>query len=100
MAFGVNGIACYAFMKNDSLGYDPRWFVAVMKSTNSGASWTGEYTFPKNQCGYSPDKPHMTLDKNPSSPFKNYVYIAWTDLVKSFFLCKTCSEVTLPVRMI
>ena len=47
----------------------------VARSTNNGTNWnlaTGLAT------AYTVDKQHLTIDTNPESPFKNYVYTACT----------------------
>ena len=58
--------------------------VYLYRSTgNGGASWTFPgtpivtcYTGP---CGDFIDKPYMTVDNTPSSPFRDRIYATWTD---------------------
>ncbi len=50
--------------------------VLVARSTNGGVSWT--QTTVGTTSGR--EKPHMTIDRYPGSPYKNYVHVAYTDL--------------------
>lgn len=51
-------------------------FNVVARSTDNGASWS-EDTIPTALL--QTDKPHFIADLNPNSPFKNYLYTAYTD---------------------
>lgn len=50
--------------------------VVVKKSTDGGSSWENGVTVAANP---ELDKPAMTIDAVSSSPYKGYVYVAWTD---------------------
>jgi hypothetical protein len=49
--------------------------VYVVRSTDNGMSWSHTtVTSPANA-----DRTHMTIDVNPGSPFRNHVYVAYTE---------------------
>jgi hypothetical protein len=51
--------------------------MAVARSSNGGHSWTATY-FSKHRGGAKlNDKPMITVDTNPDSPYYNNVYVAW-----------------------
>ena len=55
------------------------YFDVVMvsdKSTNGGANWLGRVLVPSSG---DFDKSHNTVDVNPSSPYSDRIYVAWTD---------------------
>ena len=52
--------------------------VAVAKSFNGGKSWPQVTFFNFNSgSGKFNDKPYITVDTNPNSPFRDNVYVAW-----------------------
>lgn len=70
VANDLNGNAFFAFLKGDG--------IAVKKSPDGGATWSSEVAIPNPGTA---DKDHMTIDVNSSSPYKNYIYVAWRDLL-------------------
>ena len=81
-------MACQVFMRPGHVTNNPDTSSAVyvFRSTgDAGASWnfTGHpaiETFASNQNTGLPlnDKPYMTIDNNPNSPFRDRIYMAWT----------------------
>jgi hypothetical protein len=71
-AIGPNGYFYEAYLTNSySLG--------VATSTNNGVNWTTHIAYSvSNQ-----DKEHLMVDKDPSSPYVNRVYLPWSDLNQS-----------------
>lgn len=61
VSYDVSGNAFFSFLK-----YTTGWTLAVKKSTNGGTSWGSDVTLPSTG---SPDKEHMAIDVNPSSPY-------------------------------
>jgi len=80
--------ACQVFMRPGNVTNNPDTSsgVYIFRSTgDAGASWnfTGRpaaETFASNQATGLPlnDKPYMTIDNNPNSPFRDRIYMAWT----------------------
>jgi hypothetical protein len=60
-------------------------FVVMRSTQNNGASWNfpGRYTRvffdPSGTGGVLEDKELMAIDDNPSSPFRDRIYITWTE---------------------
>lgn len=50
--------------------------VFVARSTNAGTSWT-QTILAKSSFH---ERPHMTIDRNLTSPYRNYIYAAYTEL--------------------
>lgn len=73
VAFDLNGIVYFSYLYQDSLK------LHIRKSTD-GINWSNPVEIPNVG---APDKDHMVIDTNPNSPYKNYVYIAWTDISQS-----------------
>jgi len=81
-------MACQAFMRPGFVTNNPDTSSAfyVFRSTgDAGASWnfTGHpaiETFSSSQATGLPlsDKAYMTIDNNPASPFRDRIYVAWT----------------------
>jgi len=81
-------MACQVFMRPGFVTNNPDTSSAVyvFRSTgDGGASWnfTGHpaiETFAASQTTGLPlnDKPYMTIDNNPNSPFRDRIYVAWT----------------------
>jgi hypothetical protein len=57
-------------------GFSGNGDVFVARSTNGGALWTQVNI--ANTSGH--ERPHMTIDRNPYSAYKNYIYAGYTDL--------------------
>ena len=81
-------MACQVFMRPGHVTNNPDTSsgVYVFRSTgDAGASWnfTGHpavETVGSNQTTGLPltDKPYMTIDNNPNSPFRDRIYVTWT----------------------
>ena len=71
VAYDLNGNAFFAFLK-----YTGVWNIAVKKSTNGSSIWGSDVIIPNTG---DPDKEHLAIDVNSSSPYKNFLYTAWTD---------------------
>jgi hypothetical protein len=77
--------ACQVFMRGLSTTNNPDQSSAiyVFRSTgDAGASWNfpgrpAVETFTTNP-NVLTDKPYMTVDNNPSSPFRDRIYVTWT----------------------
>jgi hypothetical protein len=77
--------SCQVFMRGPGTTNNPDLSSAVyvFRSTgDAGASWnfTGHAaveTFDSNPAVLT-DKPYMTIDNNPSSPFRDRIYVTWT----------------------
>jgi len=77
--------ACQMFMRGPGTTNNPDLSssVYVFRSTgDAGASWnfTGHpavETFNNNPAVLT-DKPYMTIDNNPNSPFRDRIYVTWT----------------------
>ena len=50
----------------------------VAMSSDTGTTWS-QTTVPKPNSNVVEDKPHLTVDVNPGSPFKNYIYAGYSD---------------------
>jgi hypothetical protein len=80
--------SCQVFMRPGFVTNNPDTSSAVyvFRSTgDAGASWnfTGHpvvETFSSDQASGVPltDKPYMTIDNNPNSPFRDRIYVTWT----------------------
>ncbi|MCW8810313.1 MAG: T9SS type A sorting domain-containing protein [Ignavibacteriaceae bacterium] len=71
-AIGPNGYFYEAYLTNSySLG--------VATSTNFGTNWTTHIAYGVS----SQDKEHLMVDKTPTSPYVNRVYLPWSDLNSS-----------------
>lgn len=53
----------------------------VSRSTDNGATWTSSVVGTVPGSSDLLDKNHMTADKSPSSPYKNRVYVAYTEFI-------------------
>jgi hypothetical protein len=51
--------------------------MAVAHSTDRGASWHATFFNPQTGSGQFNDKPMIAVDTNPTSPFRDSVYVAW-----------------------
>ncbi len=51
--------------------------MAVARSSDAGRTWTATYFDPQTGGSMFNDKPMITVDTNPGSPFFNRVYVAW-----------------------
>jgi hypothetical protein len=51
--------------------------MAVAKSTDGGKSWHATFFNFNSGTGEFNDKPMIAVDTNPSSPYRNSVYVAW-----------------------
>jgi hypothetical protein len=77
--------ACQVFMRGPGTTNNPDLSSAVyvFRSTgDAGASWNfpgrpAVETFNSNPAVLT-DKPYMTVDNNPSSPFRDRIYVTWT----------------------
>ncbi len=68
--------------------------VVVASSGDGGVTWTNPVTVARGQTavthsvGFGPnifnDKPFLATDANPSSPFRNRVYVSWTRFAQFF----------------
>ena len=79
--------ACMMFMRGQPTSNNPDESSAiyVFRSTGgAGASWNfpgrpAVETYTTNASGLPlNDKPYMTVDNNPSSPFRDRIYVTWT----------------------
>lgn len=92
---GTAYLQCQVFNRGAGTTQDPDVSsgVLVFRSANGGASWD----FPGRVAlsSYEPnpffpngvvleDKPLMTIDNNPSSPFRDRIYITWTSFTVDF----------------
>lgn len=83
VAFDANGDAHFCYMDEQKAtpyqGF--RRDLVVAHSTNKGATWHDTsvvYDYLRYQNPYRVDKPWITADCNPSSPYKNSQYVAFT----------------------
>jgi hypothetical protein len=51
--------------------------LAVARSSDGGRTWTPTYFAFKNGTGQFNDKPLITVDTNPNSPFRDTIYVTW-----------------------
>ncbi len=51
--------------------------MAVARSSDAGHTWTSTYFDPQTGSAQFDDKPMLTVDTNPNSPYRDTVYIAW-----------------------
>lgn len=72
MAFASDGTAWSSTLGIDSQGSSIE--VQVFKSTDHGASWTFAATV---STGNDNDKQMLWIDPQPTSPFKDHLYLAW-----------------------
>lgn len=85
---GTAYLMCQVFGRGQPVSQDPDMSNAllVFRSANGGASWnfTGRAAV---KYGYQTtlrplaDKPYMTIDNNPGSPYADRIYVVWTDYV-------------------
>ena len=79
VAFGPQGELYYSNISGDAAG---RFFIGVAKSIDGGAT----FSFPVNasttltSAANFQDKPWMTVDTRPGSPFLGNVYVSWTSV--------------------
>lgn len=74
---------CYiAHLSQDKSKTWPESFdqIVVQKSNDDGKSWSKGVGIGKN--GKMHDKPWLSVDRNQQSPFKNNVYLTWTEFDK------------------
>jgi hypothetical protein len=55
--------------------------VAVARSADAGRTWTATFFNQSGGHGKFNDKPMITVDTNPGSPFRDTVYVAWDTTV-------------------
>jgi hypothetical protein len=51
--------------------------MAVARSSDGGHTWTSTYFDLQTGQGQFDDKPMITVDTNPGSPFRDTIYVAW-----------------------
>lgn len=96
---GTAYLMCQVFNRGRPVTQDPDQSNAllVFRSANGGASWN----FPGAvaaahgpQTTQSPlhDKPYMTVDNHPGSPFQDRIYITWTEFAASVRIMETHSS--------
>ncbi len=66
--------------------YRSPWEIIIAKSSDFGATWSST-SVPKPTPAFYEDKPHMTVDVNPGSPYENFVYVSYTGGP-----CSTCLQ--------
>jgi hypothetical protein len=80
-------LSCQVFNRGSAVSQNPDASSAfyVFRSTGSGgASWNfpgrpvAEYNDPTGQSGALLDKQYMTVDSDPSSPYRDRIYVTWT----------------------
>jgi hypothetical protein len=96
VAFNTDGTAFYAYGRLDNAGIPyPRNDVALYRSTDGGDEFgnpfivTSDTTQP-NSAQKLADKYYLAVDRNPASPFKNRIYVAWAEYQSSLSSIK-CS---------
>jgi hypothetical protein len=81
-------ISCQLFNRGDGVSEDPDQssaFVVMRSTQNDGASWNfpGRYSVvnfdPAGAGTVLEDKALMAVDDNPSSPFRDRIYVTWTE---------------------
>jgi hypothetical protein len=81
-------ISCQLFNRGDGVSSDPDQssaFVVMRSTQNDGASWNfpGRYSVvnfdPAGAGTVLEDKALMAIDDNPSSPFRDRIYVTWTE---------------------
>lgn len=81
VAFDTHGNVYYSYIVvffNRTFGSIQGTEVAVAKSTDGGKTWPQATFFNFNSgSGKFNDKPMIAVDTNPSSPFRDSVYVAW-----------------------
>ncbi len=80
-AVGVDtvGNIFYSFIRVTNFA-NPVYRLYVKRYLASTGTWGPDSQI--HHTGYQPDKPHVTIDVNSSSPFKNYAYLGWTDFTR------------------
>ncbi len=83
VAFDANGNAHFCYMDEQKATPNQgfRRDLVVAHSTNKGETWHDTsvvYDYLKYQTAYRVDKPWIIADSNPSSPYKNRQYVAFT----------------------
>ena len=87
-------LSCQVFNRGQPTSANPdssSGFVVFRSTQNDGASWdfTGRYVIvDANTDGKSSDvvledKQYLTIDNNPSSPFRDRIYVTWTEFTAS-----------------
>lgn len=78
VVFDLNGHCYFGHLSNPSSG--GYWIdrIVVQKSTNKGISWSSGVGIGYNPPSRNQDKEWMTVDWT-NSPFRNYIYVAWTE---------------------
>jgi hypothetical protein len=71
-AIGPDGRFYEAYLTNS-------YALGVATSTNNGTNWTTHIAYSTS----NQDKEHIMVDKTPTSPFVNRVYLPWSDLNQS-----------------
>jgi hypothetical protein len=91
VAFDTRGnayLSCQLFNRGAGTSPNPdesSAFVVFRSTGNHGASWNfpGRYTTvnfdPAGSSGVLEDKALMTVDNNPSSPYRDRIYVTWTE---------------------
>jgi hypothetical protein len=91
VAFDSRGnayLSCQLFNRGSGTSPNPdasSAFVLFRSTGNHGASWNfpGRYTTfnfdPAGTTGVLEDKALMTVDNNPSSPYRDRIYVTWTE---------------------
>jgi hypothetical protein len=81
-------ISCQLFNRGDGVSQNPDQssaFVVMRSTQNDGASWNfpGRYSVvnfdPAGAGTVLEDKALMAVDDNPSSPFRDRIYVTWTE---------------------
>ena len=96
-------ISCQLFDRGDGVSQNPDQssaFVVMRSTQNDGASWNfpGRYTtvfFDPGGAGtVLEDKALMAIDDNPSSPFRDRIYVTWTEFAAdgSAYIYETHSD--------
>lgn len=87
VAFDSRGVAYYLCLVFDrgatsEAGGEQSAFL-LFRSLDGGASWnfSGSLVKGSREAALFLDKPYMTVDNNPRSPFRDRIYVAWTEFV-------------------
>lgn len=78
VVFDLNGHCYFGHLSNPSSG--GYWIdrIVVQKSTNKGISWSSGVGIGYNPPSRNQDKEWLAVDWT-NSPFRNYIYVAWTE---------------------
>jgi hypothetical protein len=96
-------ISCQVFNRGGGTSPNPdqsSGFLVMRSTQNDGASWNfpGRYTTvffdPSGTGGVLEDKALMAIDDNPSSPFRDRIYVTWTEFAAdgSAYIYETHSD--------